>query len=353
MAVFQKSKTMVFPKVGKISMVVFAVLLIGVVIWAFQTFGYIFNPNVVKDTVITIPTGASYGDVEKMLKEQQVLENYKAFRWVAKKKNYKSSVKPGRYELKKGWNINQVVNKLRSGVQDPLDVTFNNVRTFPELAGKVAAYLETDSISLLAEFMSDAVAQKYGFTKETFPAMFIPNTYELYWTTTPSQFIERMKKEYDRFWSAERKNKANTLGINPLEVSILASIVQEETNLNTDKPIIAGVYVNRLKRGMPLQACPTVKFALGDFSIRRVTTEMTQTDSPYNTYRIAGLPPGLITFPDLSSINAVLNAQNHDYYYFSAKEDFSGHTTFARTLTEHNRNASRYQQALNEKKIWR
>jgi len=353
MAIFKKTRTMVFPKIGKLSIAIFGLLLIASGFRAFELFGYIFKPNVLKDAVILIPSGATFTDVEKLLQEQQVIQNYKAFRWVAKKKKYKKSIKSGRYELKKGWNTNVLMNKLRNGVQDPVNVTFNTIRTFPELAGKVATYLETDSATLLAEFMSKDIPARYSFTEATFPAMFIPNTYQFFWTVTPSQFIERMKKEYDKFWNSERTAKASALGMSKIEVSTLASIIQEETNKNDEKPIVAGVYINRLKRGMLLQACPTVKYAVGDFSIRRVTTVMTEIVSPYNTYQNTGLPPGPITFAEIQSIDAVLNAKQHDFLYFCANDNFSGYNVFARTLAEHNRNAARYQSALNQKKIWK
>lgn len=353
MVIESKSRAMLFPKIGKIWILLFSVLLVALLSWAYQIYGYIFKPNVLKDDVILVPGGSTFNDIENKLKDQQLIANYKAFRWVAGKKKYPDAIKPGRYVVKKGWNTNILVNKLRSGVQDAVDVTFNTIRTFPELAGKVASYLEADSAALLAEFTMDDIAAKYSFSEATFPAMFIPNTYQLYWTTTPSQFVERMKKEYDRFWTKDRTDKAKTLGLSPVQVSTLASIVQEESNKKDEKPIIAGVYLNRLKKGMLLQACPTVKYTMGDFTLRRITTAMTQIASPYNTYLNPGLPPGPITFPEITSIEAVLNAKQHDYLYFCANDDFSGTNVFARTLAEHNRNAARYQNALNQKKIWK
>jgi UPF0755 protein len=353
MAEESKTHTMKFQRIGKLLIILLGVLLIALMVWAYQLYGYIFNPNVVKDAVILVPKGSTYNDVEKLLQDQQVIKNYRAFRWVAKKKKYRENVKPGRYELKKDWNSNTLLNKLRNGVQDPVNVTFNNVRTFPELAGKIAGYLECDSTALLAEFTNKDIPAKDSFTEGTFPAMFIPNTYEFFWTSTPSQFVDRMKKEYDHFWTPERTERAKALGLSPIEVSILASIVQEETNKDDEKPVIAGVYLNRLKRGMLLQACPTVKYTVGDFTLRRITTAMTQIASPYNTYLNAGLPPGPITIPEISSINAVLNAKQHDYLYFCANPDFSGYNVFSRTLAEHNRNAALYQSALNQKKIWK
>jgi UPF0755 protein len=353
MAINIKFQTMVFPKIGKIAIAIFCVSLILSASWAYQIYGYIFKPNVVKDTVILIRTGSTFDDVKTLIDDQKILKNMRAFMWVSKKKDYSANIKPGRYELKAGWNTNLLVNKLRNGQQDALNITFNNIRTFPELAGKVASYLETDSTSLLNEFTKSDSPSKYQFTTVTFPAMFIPNTYQFYWTTTPSQFIERMNKEYEKFWNKGRIEKATGLRMSTIEVSILASIIQEETNKNDEKPVIAGVYLNRLKRGMLLQACPTVKYAVGDFTLRRITTEMTEINSPYNTYQNTGLPPGPINFPEIQSIDAVLNAKQHNYLFFCAKDDFSGYNVFSKTLAEHNRNAERYHNALNQQRIWR
>lgn len=353
MEVESKEQKMLFPKKGKILIILFAVLLIIAAGIAYQLYGYIFKPNVVKDAVILIRTGSTFDDVAISFQDQKILQNYKAFRWVSKKKDYTYNIKPGRYELKIGMNTNDIVNKLRNGHQDAVNVIFNNIRTFPELAGKVATYFEADSVSFLSEFLNEDNLDKFHFTRNTFQSMFVPNTYQMYWTAKPSQFVERMKKEYDKFWNSERTRKADSLGMSKIEVSILASIVQEETNKKSEKPIVAGVYLNRLRQGMLLQACPTVKYAVGDFTLRRITTAMTEIDSPYNTYRNSGLPPGPITFPEISSIDAVLNATHHDYLFFCAKDDFSGYNDFSRTLSEHNRKAARYQNALNQQRIWK
>jgi UPF0755 protein len=353
MAIENKTRTLIFPRIGKLSLAIFGLLLMASGFKAVELFGFIFKPNVLKDSVILIPAGSSFNDVEKTLQDQKILQNYKAFRWVSKRKDYMKNIKPGRYELKKGMITNVLVNKLRNGQQDAVNVIFNNIRTFPELAGKIASYLEADSISILNEFFRNENSEKFKFTASTFPAMFVPNTYQIYWTTAPSQFVERMSKEYNKFWNSDRTAKATALGLSKVEVSILASIVQEETNKNDEKPIIAGVYLNRLKRGMLLQACPTVKYAVGDFTLRRITTAMTEIESPYNTYRNSGLPPGPITFPEITSIDAVLNAKQHDFLYFCANDDFSGTNVFSRTLAEHNRKAVKYQNTLNQNRIWK
>jgi UPF0755 protein len=353
MAIKNNNRSLLFPRIGKFSMVVFALLLIISGIRAFELFGYIFKENVTKNTVLIIPTGSDFEDVENIIKEKELLQNYKAFRWVSKKKSYKDSIIPGRYVTEKGWTTNEFVNVLRAGRQTPIKVTFNNVRFFEELAGKVSSYFEFDSTAILSELTTPGVFKKYGFTEASFHAMFIPNTYEFYWTATPEAFIKRMHTEYKRFWDDERKKKAQNINLTPVEVSTMASIVQEETIKPEEKPTIAGLYLNRLKRGMLLQADPTIKFAIGDFSVRRVTNKMLEVESPYNTYKYAGLPPGPINFPEISSIEAVLNAEDHQYLYMCAKEDFSGYHHFSRTLSQHNRNAARYRKALNERKIWK
>ncbi|MBN2805441.1 MAG: endolytic transglycosylase MltG [Prolixibacteraceae bacterium] len=353
MSIQRKNRAQVFPKLSKISIIVFAVLLIGSGYRAFELFGYIFNENVKRSTVILIPTGAGFKQVDQLMTQHELLENPKAFRWVSKKKEYTNAVKPGRYEIKQGWNTNQLVNLLRSGEQTPVKLTFNNVRFFEDLAGKVSRYFESDSLNIYRALGADTLPAYYGFTPETLPAMFIPNTYEFYWTTSPQTFIDRMHKEYQRFWNDERKAKADALGLTPVEVATLASIVQEETVKEDEKPVVAGLYLNRIKRGMLLQADPTVKFALHDFTIRRVTNEMLEINSPYNTYKYAGLPPGPINFPEISSIEAVLNPQKHAYLYMCAKDDFSGYHYFSSNLAQHNIYAARYRNALNRNKIWK
>jgi UPF0755 protein len=353
MTIDKKSRTLIFPKLGKFSLALFGLLLIISGFRAFELFGYIFKANVTKDFVLFVPEEATFTDVENLLKKNEVLANYKAFRWVSKKKEYNTNIKPGRYELKKGWNTNVVVNKLRNGIQDPLNATFNNVRTFKDLAGKITAYISADSSSLLTEFLRPDNYSDKGFSIETAKCMYIPNTYQLYWTTSPKQFVERMHNEYKRFWTDERIEKANQINMTPIEVSILASIVQEETSKNDEKKKVAGLYLNRLKRGMLLQADPTVKYAHNDFAIRRITLQMLAIDSPYNTYKYQGLPPGPITFPDIISIDAVLHAENHNYLFMCAKEDFSGYHNFATTLSQHNQNAARYHRALNQMNIWK
>lgn len=226
-----------------------------------------------------------------------------------------------------------------------------NIRNLEKLSGILGRKLACDSASFSQYFAKEEVWKENGFGKETFMAMFLPNTYEVYWTISPEKFVERMKKEYDKFWNGDRKAKAREIGLSELEVSILASIVCEETNYTPEMPRVAGVYMNRLKRGMKLDADPTVKFALGDPAIKRILFRHLKVDSPYNTYLNAGLPPGPITIPGIKGIDAVLNYENHNYLYFCANSNMDGTHKFARTLSEHNRNARAYQAALNRMKI--
>lgn len=321
--------------------------------WVYSIYNKFYQPNVKKTTTIFIPTGSDYQRVVKILQEGDLIRNISSFNWVANKKDYPQHVKAGAYKLIGGWSNNELINKIRSGIQTPVKVTFNNIRLRENLAGRLAQSLEADSLTFLSFLNRDSLAVQYGLTHENFTCIFIPNTYEFFWTTPPLKFVERMKKEYDIFWNESRKIKAAGLGLTQAQVITLASIIQEETNKNDEKPRISGVYVNRLHRGMLLQADPTIKFAMKNFAIKRVLTEYLKIDSPYNTYIYTGLPPGPINFPEISSIDAVLNTEKNNYLYFCAKEDFSGYHNFAKTLYEHNLNAAKYQRALNKNKIWK
>jgi UPF0755 protein len=270
---------------------------------------------------------------------------------VAKKKDFAQNIKTGRYLLKKGMNSNVIVNMLKGGLQAPLNVTFNNVRTKEELAGKISKYLIADSLSILNLFSDSTLISKNGFTAETFKTMFIPNTYQFYWTTSADEFAERMKTEYNKFWNADRRLKAENLQLSLPEVTTLASIVQAETVKKDEQPRIAGLYLNRLRKGQLLQADPTVKYAVGDFTLKRILNIHLQIESPYNTYKYAGLPPGPINFPETTSIDAVLNYEKHNYVYMCAKEDFSGYHNFSVTFDEHSRNAAKYRRELDKRNI--
>jgi UPF0755 protein len=334
----------------------FLIFLAGASI-GYKYYNYIFKPNINtpkgKNTLIYIPANSSFDDVVDTLTKNDLIINPDGFKWVAKRKKYIDNIKPGCYTVKNGMTNNELINLLRSGVQTPVNVTFNNIRTLPQLAGHISKRIEPDSLQLIALMSDSSIIAEYGFNKATFISMFIPNTYQFYWTTSAKGFLDRMNKEYKNFWNSNRKEKAKQAGLTPVEVSTLASIVDEETAKNDEKPIVAGLYLNRLKKGIKLQADPTVKFALGDFTIKRVLNKDLETDSPYNTYKYAGLPPGPIRIPSIQGIEAVLNYKKHNYLYMCAKEDFSGYHNFASTLKQHNIYAARYRRALRQKKIWR
>jgi UPF0755 protein len=351
MSIDKQNKLMLFPRFGKFIIIFIAIAFIIAGIRAYQLYQYVFRENVLTDYVLYIHPNTSYEQLTDSLKLNEALISLKAFHWVSKKKEYSKSIKTGRYLLKKGMNTNQIVNMLKGGMQTPLNVTFNNVRTKEDLAGKVSKYLIADSLSILNLFYNENQIEKLGFNTENYRAMFIPNTYQFYWTTSAEEFAERMKKEFDRFWNDERRKKAENINLSPVEVIILASIVQSETAKNEELARIAGLYINRLNRGQLLQADPTVKYAVGDFSLKRILNVHLEVDSPYNTYKYAGLPPGPINFPETSAVDAVLNFERHNYIYMCAKEDFSGYHNFAVTLAEHSRNAAKYRRELDKLKI--
>ena len=333
--------------------ILFSLFILVSAIWFRHLYTLYNGPNVVKNYMLFIREGDNFNRVVTLLKDNGCLNKSETFKRFARIKDYDQNIKPGAYKLQSGWSNNQLINTLRSGAQTPVMVTFNNVRTREELAGKLAKQLQSDSLSFLTVFKSDSNALKLGFKSEILPALFIPNSYSFYWTTTPAGFLVRMKHEYELFWNETRKLKARTLGLTIDQVATLASIVQEESNKNDEKPVIAGVYLNRLHKNWPLQADPTIRFALGNFTIRRILTAQLSVDSPYNTYKNTGLPPGPINFPEISSLEAVLNSVTHDYFYFCAKEDFSGYHNFAKTLSAHLKNARKYQTALNKMKVYK
>lgn len=301
---------------------------------------------------VFIEEGASYDEVKKDLYSKGLIVDRGSFEWLAARKDYPERVKEGHYLVKSGMTNNELINTLRAGLQTPVNVIFNNIRVLPQLAHRVSEQLSFDSTTLMNLFRDTTYLSKYDFTPKTVKSMFIPNTYEFYWTVNAEEFFERMNDEYNKFWTEEKLQQAEQIELTPLQVSTLASIVEKETSKNDEKARIAGVYMNRLERGWRLQADPTLIYALGDFSIKRVLNKHKRVDSPYNTYLHRGLPPGPICLPSISSINAVLNFENHEYMYFCAKADFSGYHAFARTNAQHQENAREYQRALNEQKIY-
>ena len=281
---------------------------------------------------------ASTGSIKSMRSFAPLMRHY----------GYDTRVKPGNYTLRPGDSMRDICLRLVAGNQTPVKLIVPSVRTLDRLAGAVGRQLMTDSASVMDLLTDKAFLDSLGYTSAMLPSLFIPNTYEVYWTMTPEQFVTRMMKENRRYWNDTRRAKAKAQGLTPSEVMTLASIVDEETAKDDEKPLVARLYLNRLKRGMLLQADPTVKYALGDFELRRILYAHLQTDSPYNTYKYAGLPPGPIRIPTMAAIEAVLNPAAHSYLYMCAKEDFSGYHNFASTLAQHNANARRYQRALNQ-----
>ncbi|NQY08331.1 MAG: endolytic transglycosylase MltG [Flavobacteriales bacterium] len=321
---------------------------------AYELYSMIYAPRVSlgdKDTdYLYIPSNSSFEDVIKLLYQRELISDQTSFKYLASWKNYKE-VHSGKYMIKKGMSHNDLVNLLRSGVQEPIKVIINNIRTVEELAGKVAKQLEADSTSIVSLLKDAKYLNKINVKKIEVLALFIPNTYQIYWDTSAKEFIERMQGEHKCFWTSDRTDKAEKAGLTKVEVAVLASIVQKETSKKDEKPRVAGVYMNRLDKGMKLQADPTLIYALGDFLIKRVLNKHKLIDSPYNTYMYAGLPPGPICLSEISSIDAVLNYESHSYIYFCAKEDFSGYHNFAKTYAQHLLNARRYQRELNKRKI--
>ncbi len=312
----------------------------------YRYYHFIKSPNLAKelpnDGYFYIPTEATFEDVVNSLKSKNLLLKEESFRWVAEKKNYLNKVKPGRYKLTSAMSNNELVNLLRSGEQEPVNVTFNTIRDLPALAGKVSKYLEPDSTAFCTFLMNDSVISHYGFQQETFLALFIPNTYEFYWNTSPEAFLKRMAAEFKSFWTPEKKAKAARLGLSQSDVATLASIVQAETVKQDEMPLVARLYINRLKKGMKLQADPTVKYAVGDPGLKRIYFKHLEIESPYNTYKYKGLPPGPISVPEKQALEAVLNAPEHSYIFMCAKPDFSGYHNFAKTLSAHHANRNAY-----------
>ncbi len=338
-------------------MIILVILIILAGIKGFGLYRKAFSPNIFiprdSEVYLYIPTGSKYEDVIDKIKKLKLVRNINTLEWTALKKNYPNHINPGKYKVKNRMSNNEFINMLRSGKQDPVQLTFNNIRTLEQLAKSISQQLEFDAPTLLALLKSDSIQKKYGFNQFTINCMFIPNTYEFYWNTTPDQFLERMYNEYNSFWNIRRQHKADNMGMTREEIITLASIVNEETDMDEEKARVAGVYLNRLKKGMRLQADPTVIYAIRNFNIKRVLKTHYQVNSPFNTYRVSGLPPGPICFPEIASIDAVLNYEQHNFLYMCAKHDFSGYHVFARTLSEHNRNAELYRTELNRRRIYR
>lgn len=298
-----------------------------------------------------IPEKASYETVLDTLKKHDLVRDQLSFRFLAKVLNYPEKVHPGRYIIHSEMGNWELLRKLRNGRQDAYKVVLNNFRLKEDIAGRIAHQTAYDSAAIYAVLDSTELMQQWGFNSETSPAIFVPNTYEVNWTTSFPEFLTKMNKAYEKFWTTKRKSDAEKLGLTPVQVSILASIVYGESKNSKEQARVAGVYWNRLQINMPLQADPTVVFAWKDFTIKRVTSKYTALNSPYNTYRNTGLPPGPISIVPSDVIDRVLKLEHHQFLYFCAKEDFSENHSFAVTYKEHMQNAANYQKALDQRNI--
>ncbi|SDI20107.1 endolytic transglycosylase MltG [Winogradskyella thalassocola] len=343
-----------------IKKILWAVALIGLAVcggFAYYIYGTMFSPNTTFENeaaYIYVPTNATYSEVRSQL--EPLLKDIGAFDALAKQKKYVTNIKAGRFAITKGMNNNDIINSIRSK-NLPVKIAFNNQHSIKDLAGRISMQIEADSLTLEKVMMDESFLSDNGFSKATALGMYLPNSYEFFWNTSAETFRDRMLVEYNRFWTEARKAKAKKLNLTPNEVITLASIVHEESKQADEQPRVAGVYLNRLRIGMPLQADPTLKFAAYQLPqyqntiIRRVLNIHKDINSPYNTYKNTGLPPGLIAMPDLSAIKAVLNPESHSYLYFAADAKRIGYHKFAKTLGQHNNNAREYHRYLSSQGI--
>jgi UPF0755 protein len=322
---------------------------------AFYFWQVAYSPNLNVDGkqkfVLYLPKNATYESMMDTLRTHKIINDEVAFGFMTKRMGLRESLRSGRYEIEPNAANKEIISKIRSGNQDPVKLTFNNIRTKDDLIKKIGTKLDFDSNLLLERITKEEECAKYGFTSETIRCMFLPDTYFIYWDSSVDDFLKRMNSEYKKFWNEKRLSQAQAINMTPIQVGVMASIVQSETNKPDEMPKVAGVYVNRIATDMPLQADPTVKFAVGDFSLKRILTKHLSISSPYNTYRNLGLPPGPIALPERIALDAVLGYDKHNYTYFCAKEDFSGYHNFAATYTEHLKNADIYQAALDARGI--
>lgn len=338
-------------KITRISLVAIAATALGVGLFFYNELAIkAAVPRDIADPILLIPNGSSYEDVVDILRKRNMLGNEQIFHPLADRMHFKrENMRAGRFKVEPGWSMIDLIKHLRNGRQEPINVVLTNERLPENVAAKVARFIEPDSAAIWAAFQNEEVLNNLGYSPETLMSLFIPNTYQLFWTSTPIDFLERMQTEHNRFWNDTRRAKAEALGLSPTEVYTLASIVEKETLQDSEKTRMAGVYLNRLKQNMRLQADPTSVFARRDFNTRRVTEYHTKFDSPYNTYVYKGLPPGPIAMSSISSIDAVLSAEDHDYLYFCAIGDGTGFHNFARTLAAHKRNAQTYRDNLRKR----
>ncbi len=340
---------------GKIVAIVLAAIaivgaIVGYVLYSSTMLPNIYISNEKAKFLYVYPTD-NFESVVARLDSTKNVKDIKSFKNYAEYQEYPANIVPGRYELVNQMSNVQLVNNLKKGRQAPMNLTFNNVRTKEDLCKRFSEALMLSYDDLYSLLNSDEAMAKYNLNSKTSVALFIPNTYQVYWTVSAPDLLDRMKKEYDKFWTEERVKKCADANLTQVEVSTLAAIVEEETKSAKEQPAVAGLYLNRLHKGMLLQADPTVKFAVGDFSIRRIRSGHLEVDSPYNTYKYEGLPPGPIRIPSVGAIDAVLNYDHHDYIYMCASEQFDGTHNFAKTFDEHQDNAKKYHKALNKRRI--
>ena len=321
---------------------------------AFDKYKTILSPNVPDDlenNIVTIPTNSSFQEVVKILHDNKQIIDTSSFREVAEMMKYKKSImRAGRYKIDPSWNNRTLIRHLRAGKQDPVKLVFNHGWTVEDLAGKVAPFIEADSTDLVNLFFDENYIKEFGYTPETLMSLFIPNTYEFFWNKNEKDFFKRMVKEHNRFWNSNnRLAKAEKLGMNAVEVYTLASIVEREIAKNEEKKRVAGLYLNRIRKGMKLEADPTAKFATRDFKATRVLFKHIRFDSPFNTYIYPGLPPGPISMASITSIDAVLDSEDHEYIFMCARPDNSGYHAFSKTLSGHNKNARKYHRWLDSR----
>jgi UPF0755 protein len=334
---------------------VLALVAVGALV-AWQAYRLVYAPNISTDkpsVLFYIATGSDFDNVVTGLEADGLLMDRARFVLLAQLKKYDRNVRPGRYRLRKGMGNNELVNILRAGLQEPVKVTFNNIRLKEDFAARIGRLLETDSVAVMERLNDPSYSARYGLNPETILTMMVPNTYEMWWNTDADGFFDRMEKEHRLFWDADRIRKSQAQGLTPTEAVILAAIVERETNRESEKPTIAGVYLNRLRKGMALQADPTLVYANRDFDARRVLNWHKEIESPYNTYKYTGLPPGPICVPSPTSVDAVLSAPRHSYIYFCARPDGTGYHDFSVTFDQHLAFARAFQRNLNKRDIKR
>lgn len=344
-------------KSGLLRKFLIALGIVILLLLGFTGFNYYFKyygPNVTDNQqYLYIKTGSGFADVMKTIEQKGIVKDTTSFMQVAYSEKYENRVKPGKYRLHKGMGNKKLIRMLALGEQEQVKLAFQNVRLKETFAGMIGKKLEADSSSIIRLLDSAAYLKPFGFTPDDVYVMFMPNSYKMYWNGSAEKFFTRMNDEYQKFWTPERKEQAKAIGLTPVQVSILGSIVDAEALHDNEMPAIAGLYMNRLNRGMKLEADPTLIFALKDFTIKRVLNKYKITNSPYNTYLNTGLPPGPIMMPSVNAVKAVLNYQKHNYIYMCAKEDFSGYHNFATNMADHLVNARKFHQALDNLNIKR